>query len=96
MARIMRVSSNTNIPSIAIGETALADLHPGAVATRFGDSSGGFEPTGWGTDPPYGEGSHAPLDDPAEAPDGYSVKGNADCGRSRAMAHAAVASSQSW
>ena len=38
----------------------------------------GFEPTGWGTDHPYGEGSHAPLDDPATAPDGYPVKGNAD------------------
>jgi large subunit ribosomal protein L17 len=38
----------------------------------------GFEPTGWGTDHPYGEGSHAPLADPAEAPSGYPVKGNAD------------------
>ncbi len=38
----------------------------------------GFEPTGWGTDHPYGEGSHAPLEDPAAAPDGYPVKGNAD------------------
>ena len=38
----------------------------------------GFEPTGWGTDHPYGEGSHAPLDDPATAPDGYPVKGNAN------------------
>ena len=27
---------------------------------------------------PYGEGSHAPLDDPAEAPEGFEVKGNAD------------------
>ena len=27
---------------------------------------------------PYGEGSHAPLDDPAEAPAGFEVKGNAD------------------
>jgi large subunit ribosomal protein L17 len=27
---------------------------------------------------PYGEGSHAPLDDPQEAPDGYPIKGNAD------------------
>jgi large subunit ribosomal protein L17 len=27
---------------------------------------------------PYGEGSHAPLDDPDEAPDGFPVKGNAD------------------
>jgi large subunit ribosomal protein L17 len=27
---------------------------------------------------PYGAGSHAPLDDPDEAPDGFPVKGNAD------------------
>ncbi|WP_363320528.1 50S ribosomal protein L17 [Pseudonocardia sp.] len=29
-------------------------------------------------DAPYGEGSHAPLDDPQEAPEGFEVKGNAD------------------
>ncbi|MEJ3653939.1 50S ribosomal protein L17, sunset domain variant [Pseudonocardia sp. TRM90224] len=29
-------------------------------------------------DAPYGEGSHAPLDDPAEAPEGFEIKGNAD------------------
>jgi large subunit ribosomal protein L17 len=27
---------------------------------------------------PYGEGSHAPLDDPQQAPDGFEIKGNAD------------------
>ena len=27
---------------------------------------------------PYGEGSHAPLDDPAQAPEGFEIKGNAD------------------
>ncbi len=27
---------------------------------------------------PYGEGSHAPLDDPQQAPEGFEVKGNAD------------------
>jgi len=27
---------------------------------------------------PYGPGSHAPLDDPAQAPEGYLVKGNED------------------
>jgi large subunit ribosomal protein L17 len=29
-------------------------------------------------DAPYGEGSHAPLDDPQEAPEGFEIKGNAD------------------
>ena len=47
-------------------------------ATTDDAEKAGFEPTGWGTDHPYGEGSHAPLDDPATAPDGYPVKGNAD------------------
>ena len=47
-------------------------------ATTDAAEKAGFEPTGWGTDHPYGEGSHAPLDDPANAPDGYPVKGNAD------------------
>jgi large subunit ribosomal protein L17 len=27
---------------------------------------------------PYGEGSHAPLDDPDQAPEGFEIKGNAD------------------
>ncbi len=47
-------------------------------ATTDAAEKAGFQPTGWGTDHPYGEGSHAPLDDPASAPDGYPVKGNAD------------------
>lgn len=29
-------------------------------------------------DAPYGEGSHAPLEDAAEAPEGFSIKGNED------------------
>jgi large subunit ribosomal protein L17 len=29
-------------------------------------------------DAPYGEGSHAPLDDPNEAPEGFPIKGNED------------------
>ena len=30
------------------------------------------------TDAPYGEGSHAPLADPSEAPEGFPIKGNED------------------
>jgi large subunit ribosomal protein L17 len=29
-------------------------------------------------DAPYGEGSHAPLADPSEAPEGFPIKGNED------------------
>ncbi|MFT7474784.1 MAG: large subunit ribosomal protein L22 [Verrucomicrobiales bacterium] len=32
-------------------------------------------------DHPHGDGSHAPLDDVAEMPEGYPVKGNADSGK---------------
>ena len=31
-----------------------------------------------GTGAPYGEGSHAPLEDPAQAPEGFEIKGNED------------------
>jgi large subunit ribosomal protein L17 len=47
-------------------------------ATTDAAEKAGFEATGWGTDHPYGEGSHGPLEDPATVPDGYPVKGNAD------------------
>ncbi len=47
-------------------------------ATTDAAEKAGFEPTGWGTDHPFGEGSHAPLEDPATAPEGYDIKGNAD------------------
>jgi large subunit ribosomal protein L17 len=30
------------------------------------------------TEAPYGEGSHAPLEDPAQAPEGFEIKGNDD------------------
>jgi large subunit ribosomal protein L17 len=46
-------------------------------ATTEAAEAAGFEATGWGTDHPYGEASHAPLDDDS-APDGFPVKGNAD------------------
>jgi large subunit ribosomal protein L17 len=46
-------------------------------ATTEAAEQAGFEPTGWGTDHPFGEASHAPLDDDS-APDGFPVKGNAD------------------
>jgi large subunit ribosomal protein L17 len=36
------------------------------------------EESGSTEDAPYGEGSHAPLDDPDEAPEGFEIKGNAD------------------
>jgi large subunit ribosomal protein L17 len=46
-------------------------------ATTEAAEAAGFEATGWGTDHPFGETSHAPLPDDAE-PEGFPVKGNAD------------------
>ena len=43
-------------------------------------ATGGIAPAQEG-DHPYGEGSHAPLEDAAEMPEGYPVKGNADSGK---------------
>ena len=47
-------------------------------ATTEAAEKAGFEPTGWGTDHPYGEGSHAAARRRGAAPEGYPVKGNAD------------------
>jgi large subunit ribosomal protein L17 len=44
-------------------------------ATTTATAAGAEESTST-ADAPYGEGSHAPLDDAAEAPEGFSVKGN--------------------
>jgi large subunit ribosomal protein L17 len=46
-------------------------------ATAEAAEKAGFEATSWSTDHPYGEGSHAPLDD-GSAPEGFTIKGNAD------------------
>jgi large subunit ribosomal protein L17 len=46
------------------------------VATPADDTAG--EESTSTTEAPYGEGSHAPLDDPTEAPEGFPVKGNED------------------
>lgn len=43
-----------------------------AEATEAAEESASTE------DAPYGEGSHAPLDDAAEAPEGFPIKGNED------------------
>ena len=42
------------------------------VTSEAVDESGSTE------DAPYGAGSHAPLEDPSQAPEGFEIKGNAD------------------
>ena len=49
-------------------ETQEKALEAAEVAEEAADSA----------DAPYGEGSHAPLADPQEAPEGFEIKGNAD------------------
>lgn len=42
------------------------------------DAAGSAEESAATAEAPYGEGSHAPLDDPQQAPEGFDIKGNAD------------------
>jgi large subunit ribosomal protein L17 len=49
-----------------------------ATASESGEAVTGVAESASTEDAPYGEGSHAPLDDPAEAPEGFEIKGNAD------------------
>jgi large subunit ribosomal protein L17 len=42
------------------------------------DAAADAEEAAGSAEAPYGEGSHAPLDDPQQAPEGFEVKGNAD------------------
>ncbi|MCU1662762.1 MAG: ribosomal protein [Pseudonocardia sp.] len=65
--RARRVASSQQRAASAPAET---------VATPADDTAG--EESTSTTEAPYGEGSHAPLDDPTEAPEGFPVKGNED------------------
>ena len=51
---------------------------PAEEAAPAAESTEAVEESTSTEDAPYGEGSHAPLDDPAEAPEGFPVKGNED------------------
>src|SRR5690606_14758624 len=47
-------------------------------ATEATETAEAVEESASTEEAPYGEGSHAPLDDPNEAPDGFPIKGNED------------------
>jgi len=51
---------------------------PAEEAAPAAESTGAVEESTSTEDAPYGEGSHAPLDDPNEAPEGFPIKGNED------------------
>jgi large subunit ribosomal protein L17 len=54
-----------------VADTATAGTTTEATAAPVEESAATDEA-------PYGAGSHAPLDDPADAPEGFPIKGNAD------------------
>lgn len=60
----------------AVDETAAEDT--AAEDTAATTETEPVEDSSATEDAPYGEGSRAPLDDPAEAPAGFEIKGNAD------------------
>jgi large subunit ribosomal protein L17 len=51
---------------------------PAEEAAPAAESTGAVEESTSTEDAPYGEGSHAPLDDANEAPEGFPIKGNED------------------
>jgi large subunit ribosomal protein L17 len=75
--RARRVRSSQR-PTAQVPAEAPAPVEPavedatGAVGATEAEESTSTE------DAPYGEGSHAPLEDPQEAPAGFPIKGNAD------------------
>jgi large subunit ribosomal protein L17 len=90
--RARRVSSSQRSQQAApTGSTAKVPAADTTADTTAADTSAdtaedttatevatGAEESAAGDEAPYGEGSHAPLDDPQEAPEGFPIKGNAD------------------
>ena len=85
--RARRVSASqqaSQAPAPAAAEaTGVADAEPDVVedvtdTEAVADAGAEVEESTSTADAPYGEGSHAPLADPSEAPAGFPIKGNAD------------------
>ena len=64
----------------ATGSATEVTADRNAVDEAEGSAAGGRRPrrATATADAPYGEGSHAPLADPSEAPEGFPIKGNED------------------
>jgi large subunit ribosomal protein L17 len=71
-ARRVAASQQQKAAAPAAAEEAAAPAEDTTAATETAEESASTEAA------PYGEGSHAPLDDPAEAPEGFPIKGNED------------------
>lgn len=65
---------------VAASQSARAEkaAAPAAEVTEVAEVTEATEATTETADAPYGDGSHAPLADAAQAPDGFPIKGNAD------------------
>jgi large subunit ribosomal protein L17 len=75
--RARRVASSQASKPAATAQVPAEDTT--ATATAAEDTTATEVEESAATDEaPYGEGSHAPLDDPQEAPEGFPIKGNAD------------------
>ncbi len=70
--RVAASQQATEAPAPVEEETAEASVTDEATEVEEVEESASTD------DAPYGEGSHAPLDDPDEAPAGFEIKGNAD------------------
>jgi large subunit ribosomal protein L17 len=71
-ARRVAASQQQKAAAPAPAEEAAPAEDTAAEATEAVEESTSTE------DAPYGEGSHAPLEDAAEAPEGFPIKGNED------------------
>lgn len=59
-------------------DVAVAAPAGSATQDKALDAAESAEESAATAEAPYGEGSHAPLDDPQQAPEGFDIKGNAD------------------
>jgi large subunit ribosomal protein L17 len=77
--RARRVSASQKAAAAPEAEEApVVDETPETAEVSEVSEVDGVEESASTDEAPYGEGSHAPLDDPDEAPEGFEVKGNAD------------------
>jgi large subunit ribosomal protein L17 len=67
----------TETPETETPETGTPETETASTETADDDTAA-VEESSSTADAPYGEGSHAPLADPAEAPEGFPIKGNED------------------
>ncbi|NMI00419.1 50S ribosomal protein L17 [Pseudonocardia sp. K10HN5] len=76
--RARRVAASQAAATPAPAETAVADEPAAEETAEATEVSEAVEESTSTEDAPYGEGSHAPLADASEAPEGFPIKGNED------------------